>query len=195
MTRNKLALEQLRVEKQRLNEENESQARSKSNMKLANLCIIDMEQLFYNYYGAHTTSNPRAVPAATREKSGPTCEQHAWHIFNQFICVSLCAFVLLLLCVNCRVLSVLLSFLQPTRRDLPSLIVPDSQKEFWDRSIVTLLQDVHGFRTRVGQLFAKVGGSGRPSCMANKTSNHCVITVCKCIWLLDTPQSWSMKSQ
>ena len=39
MTRNKLALEQLRVEKQRLNEENESQARSKSNMKLTILCM------------------------------------------------------------------------------------------------------------------------------------------------------------
>ena len=109
MTRNKLALEQLRVEKQRLNEENESQARSKSNMKLTNLCITDMEQLFYNlYYGAHTTSNPRAVPAATREKSGPKCEQHAWHISNQFICVSLCAFVLLLFHVEYYI-SVLLS--------------------------------------------------------------------------------------
>ena len=112
MTRNKLALEQLRVEKQRLNEENERQARSKSNMKLTILCIIDMEQLFYNlYYGAYTTSNPRAVPAATREKSSPTCEQHAWHISNEFICVSLCAFVLLLFHVNCGVLSVLLSTL------------------------------------------------------------------------------------
>ena len=109
MMRNKLALEQLRVEKQRLNEENESQARSKSNMKLTILCIIGMEQLFYNLYGAHTTSNPRAVPAATREKSGPTCEQHAWHISNEFICISLCAFVLLLFHVNCGVLSVLLS--------------------------------------------------------------------------------------
>ena len=37
-----------------------------------------------------TTSYPRVVPTAT-EKSGPTCEQHAHHISDEFI--SLCAFV------------------------------------------------------------------------------------------------------
>ena len=83
---------------------------------------------------------------------------------------------ILLLChvtVNCGVLLVLLStlilYVQPTRRELPSLLVPESEKEFCDRSIATLLlKDVHGLRTRVGQLFAKVGGSGRPSSQFSK---------------------------
>ena len=68
-------------------------------------------------------------------------------------------------------------FLQSTQREMPSLLVPDSENEFWDRSIVTLLKDVHGFRTRVGQLFAKVGGSGRPKplfqvCLASMTDKQ-----------------------